>query len=38
MIAAFYLYYFIVLMLRARGEVLNRESRSRWVRELVAGE
>ena len=38
MIAAFYLYYFIVLMLRARGEVLNRESRSRWVRELVAGD
>ena len=38
MIAAFYFYYFIVLMLRARGEVLNRESRSRWVRELVAGE
>ncbi len=38
MIGAFYLYYFIVLMLRARGEVLNRESRSRWVRELVAGD
>jgi heme exporter protein C len=38
MIGAFYLYYFIVLMLRARGEVLNRESRSRWVRELVTGE
>ncbi len=38
MIGAFYLYYFVVLMLRARGEVLNRESRSRWVRELVAGD
>ena len=38
MIGAFYLYYFIVLMLRARGEVLNRESRSRWVRELVTGD
>ena len=38
MIGAFYLYFFIVLMLRARGEVLNRESRSRWVRELVAGD
>jgi heme exporter protein C len=38
MIGAFYLYYFIVLMLRARGEVLNRESRSRWVRELLAGD
>ena len=37
MIGAFYLYYFIVLMIRARGEILNRESRSRWVRELAGG-
>ena len=37
MIGAFYLYYFIVLMIRACGEILNRESRSRWVRELAGG-
>ena len=37
MIGAFYLYYFIILMIRARGEILNREARSRWVRELVGG-
>jgi heme exporter protein C len=38
MAIAFKLYYFIVMMLRARGEILARETKSRWVRELVGGE
>ena len=38
MAIAFNLYYFIVMMLRARGEILARERKSRWVRELVGGE
>ncbi len=38
MAIAFKLYYVIVMMLRARGEILARETKSRWVRELVGGE
>ena len=35
MALAFKLYYFTVLLMRARSEVLNRERHSAWVRELV---
>ncbi|BCX88882.1 heme exporter protein C [Methylomarinovum tepidoasis] len=35
---AFQLYFFTVLLLRARSEILWRERRSRWVRELLARE
>lgn len=38
MAVAFKLYYVIVMMLSARGEILARERKSRWVRELVGGE
>jgi len=34
---AFKVFYGIVLIYRARNEVLLRESRSKWVRELVMG-
>ncbi|MEN8213150.1 MAG: heme ABC transporter permease [Pseudomonadota bacterium] len=37
MAIAFKLYYFIAMMLKARGEILARETRSSWVRELVGG-
>lgn len=35
MVLGFYLFFFCVWMLRIRTEILNREYRSRWVRELV---
>lgn len=38
MAAAFKLYYLTVVLMRARAEVLDRESRSAWVRELFAQE
>jgi heme exporter protein C len=38
MAAAFQLYFFSVLMIRARGEILQQEKNSRWVQELVTGE
>jgi heme exporter protein C len=38
MATAFNLYYVIVMMMMARGEILARETKSRWVRELVGGE
>lgn len=38
MTAAFQLYFFCVLMIRARGEILEQEKNSRWVRDLLNGE
>jgi heme exporter protein C len=35
MAGAFQFYYFTVVLMRARGELLDRERRSEWVRELV---
>jgi len=35
MALAFHMFYFLVLLMRARVEVLNRERHTRWVRELV---
>ena len=35
MFLAFKLYFFSVLLVRARGEILNQEKNSRWVRQLV---
>ncbi|MBP1152453.1 heme ABC transporter permease [Methylocaldum sp. RMAD-M] len=37
MAAAFQLYYFTVLLIRARAEVLDRERRSAWVQEAFSG-
>ncbi|WP_133717532.1 heme ABC transporter permease [Methylocaldum gracile] len=37
MAAAFQLYYFTVLLIRARAEVLDRERRSAWVQETFSG-
>jgi len=36
MAAAFQFYYFTVSLIRARAELLERERRSEWVRELIA--
>lgn len=38
MFVAFKLYFFCTLMIRARGEVLEQEKNSQWVRELAANE
>ena len=38
MVAAFQIYFFAVVLVRMRGEILARERHSRWVRELVAGD
>jgi heme exporter protein C len=35
MAGAFQLYYFAVVLMRARSELLDRERRSEWVRELI---
>lgn len=35
MVIAFYVFYLWVLLLNTRAEILNRESRTRWVAELV---
>ena len=35
-IAAFYLFFMVVLMLRMRAEILGRERRTRWVRDLTS--
>lgn len=35
MIAAFYLFYAVLLILHARAEILHREQRTQWVRELI---
>jgi len=35
MVIGFYSYFAVTLMLRTRNEILRRESRARWVRELV---
>jgi len=35
MILAFYLFYAWVLILNTRAEILNRERRAAWVRELA---
>jgi heme exporter protein C len=37
MALAFQLYYFTVVLMRARAEVLDRERRSAWVQELFGG-
>lgn len=37
MALAFQLYYFTVVLMRARAEVLDRERRSAWVQELLGG-
>lgn len=37
MAVAFQLFYFSVLMSRVRAEILHRERRTQWVRELVSG-
>ncbi len=37
MLAAFTLYFFAVLLIRARGEVLRRERNARWIEEALAG-
>lgn len=37
MVVAFQLFFFFALLLQARAEVLQRERRSRWVRELANG-
>ncbi len=36
MIIAFYLFYAVLLMIHGRAEVIKREQRKRWVKELVA--
>ncbi len=38
MALAFQLYYFTVVLMRARVELLDREKRAQWVRELLKGE
>ena len=38
MTAAFQLYFFCVLMIRVRGEILEQEKNSRWVRDMLNGE
>jgi heme exporter protein C len=38
MAGAFQFYYFTVSLIRARAEVLERERRSEWVRELIASQ
>jgi heme exporter protein C len=38
MAIAFKLYYVVVLLVRARTEVLERERASTWVRELIAAD
>ena len=38
MVVSFQLYYFTVVLMRARAEVLDRERRSAWVRGLFGGE
>jgi heme exporter protein C len=37
MAGAFQLYYFTVALMRARVEVLDRERRSDWAKEILAG-
>jgi heme exporter protein C len=37
MAVAFKLFYILVLLMRARVEVLQRERNARWVRDLVGG-
>lgn len=36
MIAGFYLFYAVILILHARAEIIEREQRTRWVQELAA--
>ena len=36
MIAGFYLLFFVVLLLRTQAELLQRERKTRWVKDLIA--
>ena len=36
MIAAFFLFYFLILFLRMRNQILLREMKSQWVKEIVS--
>ncbi|MDA0792012.1 MAG: heme ABC transporter permease CcmC [Proteobacteria bacterium] len=38
MVLGFYLFFFAIWMMRIRAEILEREQRTGWVRELLAGE